>query len=106
PGPALRRRRAPAQHDQRGLLSRPRMPKVTERRRDLPGGADLLVAGPEREAADARAPRWLWRVAGLLAIVLVAVLVVPGLLSGPHQRPRPAADVRPSPPANVVGPNL
>jgi len=50
----------------------------------------------------------VWRLAGLVAVGLVVVLAGPGLLSGPDQRPQPAADVQPStpPPAGVVGPNV
>jgi hypothetical protein len=59
-----------------------------------PWGVDVLVAGPE----DSRASRspWVWRIAGGLAVTLVAVLAGPHLLSS-HSPPlqHPTAVRRP-----------
>jgi hypothetical protein len=52
-------------------------------RRDQVGGLDLLASGAEHEDHDERGglPRWVWRVAGLLVLGLVAVVAGPQLLS-------------------------
>jgi hypothetical protein len=62
---------------------------VSEQQRRDAGGADLLASGTRRERDGGRAgpPDWVWRVAGVLVIGLVAVLAGPQLLSssGPGQ---------------------
>jgi hypothetical protein len=70
---------------------------VAEQRRD-PGGLDLLAAGPEHEGGSAAGTsRWVWRVAGLLAVGLAAALAGPGLLSSPEpQQPRSSDSPGPS----------
>jgi hypothetical protein len=62
---------------------------VSEQQGRDAGGADLLASGTKRERDGGRAgpPDWVWRVAGVLVIGLVAVLAGPQLLSssGPGQ---------------------
>lgn len=83
-------------------------------RRDQRGGLDLLASGAERKDHDERGglPRWVWRVAGLLVLGLVAVVAGPQLLSSrvagqqqqasPPRSPAPAAPlVRPISPRMV-----
>jgi hypothetical protein len=71
----------------------------------LDDGSDQLTSGPERSSAR-RSP-WVLRVAGLLAVGVVAVTAGPGLLSSPDAgQPHPADS--PAPAASEVpmrGPN-
>jgi hypothetical protein len=79
---------------------------VAEQRREQ-GGLDLLAAGPEHEAGAPGTPRWVWRIAGLLAVGLAVAVAGPGLLSSPDpQEPRSSTSPRPSvPAAPTVRPN-
>lgn len=69
-----------------------------QQRRDAPG-LDLLASGVERERAGAAGGTylWVWRIAGLLGVGLLAVVAGPGLLSSPDPSElRPASASGPS----------
>jgi hypothetical protein len=63
------------------------------------GGADLLASGPDSEGRGGGRATRVWRVAGLLAVGIVAVVAGPGLLSSeqPPSSPGRSANVAPTP---------
>ena len=76
---------------------------MSERQRRDTGGVDLIASGPEHDGHGEGTSPWVWRIAGMLAVGLVAGVAGPHLLSNPAGRPSHSSSPGPS---SLVAPTI